>query len=571
MNVNGAEENLLERNIYIKARQTLRISVWTENSQPVQFKLRIKSADFAIHLNKKKDVQISRNSSKILKFDFSASKNLEKSNLFLVEIKNKTEAACSIASVQAVMKDRQAIFDENSNIKFNSTYQNFLQEAAIILQNVSRNFPHGFYLILMIKENQDLCFKKFNFTHSVEYVNVTVELKSVDTDLDGVFGSIVINSMAIILAVYAILFLGNFLITVSLDKYFGFEMECCFKEAVKKIQSKEKKKIIEAITETVTLPMRELHGTRDETDNVNEGLVQSPEGMNGTETNESIDPILDSRPHENFTEPTFWTLPWQKTRESDGEETDVTDGPTQGWCKILGCCLAEASPAPQKKLNETCQKMQDKHLRFKRSHLFSWLTVIVGIFYALPSYQLVYEHQRDFKAGNQEICYFNFLCTYPFWKFADFGKVFSNIGYIFSGIWFMIIVHSRQRKFNTLIQECEKGPVPDSDSSETQPEIRLSEIGIPEQFGLFYSLGWALILEGILSGIYHICPTSTNFQFDTTFMFFISVMVFLRVYQFRHPDTSLTAQASCQVKYFQLNLSHTHKKQVQVCTGVAQL
>ncbi len=32
-----------------------------------------------------------------------------------------------------------------------------------------------------------------------------------------------------------------------------------------------------------------------------------------------------------------------------------------------------------------------------------------------------------------------------------------------------------------------------------------------------------------------------NFQFDTTFMYVISVLVFLKVYQFRHPD--ITSEA----------------------------
>jgi hypothetical protein len=57
--------------------------------------------------------------------------------------------------------------------------------------------------------------------------------------------------------------------------------------------------------------------------------------------------------------------------------------------------------------------------------------------------------------------------------------------------------------------------------------------GIPEQFGIFYALGGALIMEGILSGCYHICPTNINFQFDTTFMYVIAVLLFLKVYQFR--------------------------------------
>ena len=37
--------------------------------------------------------------------------------------------------------------------------------------------------------------------------------------------------------------------------------------------------------------------------------------------------------------------------------------------------------------------------------------------------------------------------------------------------------------------------------------------GIPQHFGVFYAMGIALVMEGILSGCYHVCPSYNNFQF----------------------------------------------------------
>ena len=37
--------------------------------------------------------------------------------------------------------------------------------------------------------------------------------------------------------------------------------------------------------------------------------------------------------------------------------------------------------------------------------------------------------------------------------------------------------------------------------------------GIPQHFGLFYAMGFALCMEGFMSGCYHVCPTVSNFQF----------------------------------------------------------
>ena len=64
----------------------------------------------------------------------------------------------------------------------------------------------------------------------------------------------------------------------------------------------------------------------------------------------------------------------------------------------------------------------------------------------------------------------------------------------------------------------------------------LNQCGIPEQYGIFLALGVAIIFEGILSACYHICPVKESLQFDTSFMYIMSVLMFIKIYQFRHPD-----------------------------------
>ena len=39
--------------------------------------------------------------------------------------------------------------------------------------------------------------------------------------------------------------------------------------------------------------------------------------------------------------------------------------------------------------------------------------------------------------------------------------------------------------------------------------------GVPQHYGVFYSLGLALVMEGLLSAAYHVCPNQNNFQFGT--------------------------------------------------------
>ena len=58
--------------------------------------------------------------------------------------------------------------------------------------------------------------------------------------------------------------------------------------------------------------------------------------------------------------------------------------------------------------------------------------------------------------------------------------------------------------------------------------------GVPQHSGLFYAMGLALVMEGLMSGCYHICPNHSNFQFDTAFMYTIAILAMLKIYQFRY-------------------------------------
>ncbi|EFX79805.1 hypothetical protein DAPPUDRAFT_104074 [Daphnia pulex] len=172
---------------------------------------------------------------------------------------------------------------------------------------------------------------------------------------------------------------------------------------------------------------------------------------------------------------------------------------------------------------------------YKR-HLWiaSFLIIIVSLFYALPVIQLVTIYQNMMNdTGDQDLCYFNFLCAHPRWNFTDFNHIYSNLGYILLGILFY--VSTSHRKF--LRRKLSK-----------ENRNRLEEnYGIPQHYGLFYAMGTALVVEGILSACYHICPTRANFQFDTTFMYVICILCTLKIYQSRHPDINAEAQEAFKV------------------------
>ena len=201
-----------------------------------------------------------------------------------------------------------------------------------------------------------------------------------------------------------------------------------------------------------------------------------------------------------------------------------------------------------------------------KSGLYSWIVVMSGIFYLLPAIQLMLGAQLIAKeTGSQDLCYYNFLCRYPvslplLGTIEDWGNFFSNIAYIFSGVVFILAVKYRsirrrremvrvyennrndgkRNNLNTIKLKDEK--IKYYEDRNIKVEF-LNRCGIPEQYGIFYAMGFATIIEGLLSACYHLCPTNESFQFDTTYMYILSILIFMKMYQFRHPDLTTNAYA----------------------------
>lgn len=67
----------------------------------------------------------------------------------------------------------------------------------------------------------------------------------------------------------------------------------------------------------------------------------------------------------------------------------------------------------------------------------------------------------------------------------------------------------------------------------------MAKCGVPQNFVIFYAIGFLLICQGVFSGLYHLCPTKIMFQFDTTFMYAIAIHLLVCLFQKRHPDATL--------------------------------
>ncbi|XP_061683558.1 SID1 transmembrane family member 2 isoform X3 [Syngnathoides biaculeatus] len=170
---------------------------------------------------------------------------------------------------------------------------------------------------------------------------------------------------------------------------------------------------------------------------------------------------------------------------------------------------------------------KDKRVLSKKYQIYFWNIATIAVFYALPVVQLVITYQTVVNVtGNQDICYYNFMCAHPLGALSAFNNILSNLGYVMLGLLFLLIVLKRDIVHNRALA-CN--------------EVNAMQCGIPKHFGLFYAMGTALMMEGLLSACYHVCPNYTNFQFDTSFMYMIAGLCMLKLYQKRHPDINASA------------------------------
>ncbi|CAL8131365.1 unnamed protein product [Orchesella dallaii] len=197
---------------------------------------------------------------------------------------------------------------------------------------------------------------------------------------------------------------------------------------------------------------------------------------------------------------------------------------------------------------------------FRNGTAFFHHISIVAIFYCIPVFQFALYYFRVSKAiGNYDMCYYNYRCAHAEGPFIDFNHFISNAAYILFGIIFLIIVRKHEAQYSMMVRKTNRHQFENSNvtNSPTDGNGNLEEregemeatfvgqasvnqeeredVGIPANFGLFMALGVALIVEGVLSAAYHLCPNQSTFQFDTCFMYVMSVLVLVKLYQFRHP------------------------------------
>ncbi|XP_059141458.1 SID1 transmembrane family member 1-like [Physella acuta] len=397
----------------------------------------------------------------------------------------KVTSQSHICMTVSVQKIKCPVFDLANNVEFEGKHQTMSTQAAMFLEKDDYDDQGGFYVVFIVKPDNEVCEGFLKPTQLMPAGNVT-DIRKVVTV---VVKETISLSQYIKAIVAAVLVFGAFyLIAVIIGVVYA---GCGLHKGLDDLTEEERGDENNFINRT---HRHESYGT------LSEPRSSPDQGMSDVTTDRE-----ESSESSSLDESTIDFVP-----DADLEK-DIFRTKTALF-------VSDLARKKRKKLSKTYK-------------LYYWNLVTMSIFYGLPVVQLVITYQRVLTStGNQDICYYNFACSHPLKSYlSSFNNVFSNIGYVLLGLLFIGIVFRRDRLHKKVVAK--------HGNLEKQ-------YGIPQHFGLFYAMGWALVMEGVMSACYHVCPSYSNFQFDTSFMYIIACLNMLKIYQSRHPDINAKAHTA---------------------------
>ncbi|XP_044944335.1 SID1 transmembrane family member 1 isoform X4 [Mustela putorius furo] len=387
------------------------------------------------------------------------------------------------------------VYDLDHNVEFNGVYQSMTKKAAITLQLLcltqKKDFPgEQFFVVFVIKPEDYACGGSF-FIQGKE--NQTWNLQRTKnlkvTIVPSIKGSVYVKS-----------------ILLSSLIFFSFYLGC----------------LLIAFVHYIRFQRKSIDGSFGSSDG-SENMVASHPIAAGTPEGSNYGAIEESS-----------SSPGRQMSSSDGGQTCQSDTDSSVEESDF-----DTMPDIESDKNVIRTKMflylsdlsrKDRRIVSKKYKIYFWNIITIAVFYALPVIQLVITYQTVANVtGNQDICYYNFLCAHPLGVLSAFNNILSNLGHVLLGFLFLLIVLRRDILHRRALEA---------------KDIFAMEYGIPKHFGVFYAMGIALMMEGVLSACYHVCPNYSNFQFDTSFMYMIAGLCMLKLYQTRHPDINASAYAA---------------------------
>ncbi|XP_076457766.1 SID1 transmembrane family member 1-like isoform X2 [Babylonia areolata] len=395
--------------------------------------------------------------------------------------------SCAVVSVQPI---RCPIFDLDRNIDFEGKHQTMTNQAAIFLQRSDYEDFEAFYVVIVMKPNNQDCLVPdlLQPTDGTNFRHKTLTISITDT----------ISSSQYYRAIFAALavFLGFYIVAAAIGCiYHG----CGWHQSITDLTEVEK----DSEGSLLRSSGPSQYGAVPATSGRPDAPLRSMEGST----------------HSNLS---------QQSSDLDFDSSDIDFLPDAELEKDIVrtktmLFVSDLARKSHKKLSKT----------FK---IYHWNLLTIAIFYGLPVAQLVLTYQQSLlRTGDEDLCYYNFDCAHPLDNLSAFNNIASNMGYVLLGLLFIVLVWRRDVLHGKLLRE--------------HHDLE-RQYGIPQHYGLLYAMGLALVMEGVMSACYHVCPNYSNFQFDTSFMYIIACLSMLKIYETRHPDV----QAKAYQSYFSMAL-----------------
>ncbi|XP_061924026.1 SID1 transmembrane family member 2 isoform X1 [Entelurus aequoreus] len=478
------------------------VDVSTLSSQGTNYQLRVSRVEsFTLQTDKTFSFTASPSQPQYFKYVFP-----EGVDTVIVKVSSDMNFPCSVMSIQDI---QCPVYDLDNNVAFIGMYQTMTKKGAITVQR--KDFPsNSFYVVVVVKTEDEACGGPLRFypLRPDELIDAGNRSKILD----------VVVSPAIESEVYVMGML--FCLGIFLSFYLLTLLVACLQNKRAKRRALFHNIADTSPAETASLLGKTSDGKTPASPNEYGSLADSTVSSEAvTESAPSIDSAT-SADNYGYMERSLENVGRSRQESLSSIEEDDYD--------TLDDINSDKNIVRTKKyLCVSDLSRKDKRVLSKKYQIYFWNIATIAVFYALPVIQLVITYQTVVNVtGNQDICYYNFMCAHPLGALSAFNNILSNLGYVMLGLLFLLIVLKRDIVHNRALS-CN--------------DVNALECGIPKHFGLFYAMGTALMMEGLLSACYHVCPNYTNFQFDTSFMYMIAGLCMLKLYQKRHPDINASA------------------------------
>uniref|UniRef100_A0A3P9HR12 SID1 transmembrane family, member 2 n=1 Tax=Oryzias latipes TaxID=8090 RepID=A0A3P9HR12_ORYLA len=476
------------------------VDVSTLSSQGTNYQLRVSRVEsFTLQTDKRFTFSASPSQPQYFKYVFP-----DGVDTVIVKVDSDMNFPCSVMSIQDI---QCPVYDLDNNVAFIGMYQTMTKKGAITVQR--KDFPsNSFYVVVVVKTEDEACGGPLRLypLRPDELIDAGNRSKVLDVLVSRAISSdTYVMGVLFCLGIFLSLYLLTLLVACVENKRMNRRREVL--QIPADLSPAETASLLGKNGDGKTPASPYEYGSFADTGSTL-GSEPVTDSVASTDNNygymeRSLDSIARSR-QESLS----------SVEEEDYDTLDDIDSDKNIVRTKKYLCVADLS-------------RKDKRVLSKKYQIYFWNIATIAVFYALPVIQLVITYQTAVNVtGNQDICYYNFLCAHPLGALSAFNNIFSNLGYVMLGLLFLLIVLQREIVHKQALD---------------RNDLNALECGIPKHFGLYYAMGTALMMEGLLSACYHVCPNYTNFQFDTSFMYMIAGLCMLKLYQKRHPDINASA------------------------------